>query len=112
MKNWTTQAEQRLTEYLEERAAREGFDGEDAAELKDDLRRHVHEEAEQSPSAAIGLLHLENILGSLDAGYKSQPAAWRELELPMKKRGGFLNCSSLRIWPRRPKHASRPCPVA
>ncbi len=84
MKNWTTQAEQRLTEYLEERAAREGFDGEDAAELKDDLRRHVHEEAEQSPSAAIGLLHLENILGSLDAGYKSQPAAWRELELPMK----------------------------
>lgn len=91
MKNWTTQAEQRLTEYLQERAAREGFDGEDALELKEDLRRHIHEEAEQSPSEAIGLLHLENILGRLDAGYKPQPVPRQELELPMKKRGGFLN---------------------
>ncbi|MES2658117.1 MAG: VIT domain-containing protein [Verrucomicrobiota bacterium] len=73
MKNWTTQAEQRLTEYLQERAAREGFDGEDAVELKDDLRRHIHEEAEQAPSADIGLLHLENILGRLDAGYRPAP---------------------------------------
>ncbi|MES2438482.1 MAG: VIT domain-containing protein [Verrucomicrobiota bacterium] len=89
MKNWTTQAEQRLTEYLHERAAREGFDGEDASELKEDLRRHIHEEAEQSPSADIGLLHLENILGRLDAGYKPQPPP--RLETPAKKRGGFLN---------------------
>jgi Vault protein inter-alpha-trypsin domain len=91
MKNWTTQAEQRLTEYLQERAAREGFDGEDAVELKDDLRRHVHEEAEQTPSEVIGLMHLENILGRLDAGYKPQPTPRRELEFPVKKRGGFLN---------------------
>ena len=91
MKNWTTQAEQRLTEYLQERAAREGFDGEDASELKEDLRRHIHEEAEQSPTADIGLLHLETILGRLDAGYKPQPQSRRELEFPVKKRGGFLN---------------------
>ena len=49
MKNWTTQAEQRLEEYLQERAAREGFHGDDAVELKDDLRSHIHEEAGQQP---------------------------------------------------------------
>ena len=70
MKNWTTQAEQRLTEYLKERAAREGLNGADAADLKDDLRRHIHEEAEQYETAGIGLLHLENILGRLDGGYR------------------------------------------
>ena len=87
MKNWTTQAEQRLTEYLQERAAREGFDGEDAAELKDDLRRHIHEEAEQYETAGIGLLHLENILGRLDAGYR--PILEREVARPAAKSGGF-----------------------
>ncbi len=87
MKNWTTQAEQRLTEYLQERAAREGLDGEDAMELKDDLRRHIHEEAEQSPSDAIGLMHLENILGRMDAGYR--PILEREIVRPPAKSGGF-----------------------
>ena len=87
MKNWTTQAEQRLTEYLQERAAREGFDSEDASELKEDLRRHIHEEAEQSPTADIGLLHLENILGRLDAGYRPAP----EKPPTPPRRGGFLN---------------------
>ncbi len=91
MKNWTTQAEQRLTEYLHERAAREGFNGEDASELKEDLRRHIHEEAEQTPNADIGLLHLENILGRLDAGYKPQPKPLRELEVPAIRRGGALS---------------------
>lgn len=67
MKNWTTQAEQRLAEYLAERTAR-GVDHEDAAELKDDLRRHIHEEAERAEGEAIGLLQVENILGRLDAG--------------------------------------------
>jgi hypothetical protein len=60
MKNWTTQAEQRLEEYLRERAAREGFEGEDAAELKGDLKCHIHEEAERSAAGGIGLLHLES----------------------------------------------------
>ena len=91
MKNWTTQAEQRLAEYLQERATREGFDGEDAVELKEDLRRHIHEEAEQCETAGIGLLHLENILGRLDSGYKPQPPPRRELDSQTKKRGGFLN---------------------
>jgi hypothetical protein len=70
MKNWTTQAEQRLEEYLQERVAREGFEGEDAVELKGDLKRHIHEEAERSAAGEIGLLHLENLLGRLDAGYR------------------------------------------
>ena len=70
MKNWTTQAEQRLAEYLRERAAREGFHGDDAVELKDDLRRHIHEEADQGTAETIGLMQLENILGRLDAGYR------------------------------------------
>ena len=59
-----------MEEYLAERAQREGFQGEDAAELKDDLRRHIHEEAERTSDAAIGLMHLENLLGKLDAGYR------------------------------------------
>jgi hypothetical protein len=74
MKHWTTQAEQRLAEYLRERTAREGLAGEEAAELKQDLRSHIFEEAERTDSAAIGLLQLENILGRLDAGYRPLPA--------------------------------------
>jgi hypothetical protein len=70
MKKWTTQAESRLAEYLVERSAREGFHGEDAAELKDDLRRHIHEEVERTPAEAIGLMQLEQVLGKLDAGYR------------------------------------------
>lgn len=90
MKNWTTQAEQRLTEYLDERAKREGFYLEDASELKDDLRCHIFEEAEQSPADTIGLMHLENIISRLDAGYR--PVADHEPGIPKKpKRGGFWN---------------------
>ncbi|RYD37136.1 MAG: PEP-CTERM sorting domain-containing protein [Verrucomicrobiaceae bacterium] len=74
MKQWTPQAEQRLSEYLLERARREHLEGEDAAELKDDLRRHVFEEAEKEPAEMIGLMHLETILGGMDAGYRPAPA--------------------------------------
>jgi hypothetical protein len=88
MKNWTTQAEQRLAEYLRERTAREGLQGEEAAELKEDLRSHIHEEAEKTEHETIGLMHLENILGRLDAGYRSLPE-WESKALNAKtKRGG------------------------
>lgn len=70
MKTWTTQAEKRLQEYLAGRARREGFDGEEAEELKSDLRRHIHEEAEKEAAGGIGLMQLETILGRLDAGYR------------------------------------------
>ncbi len=70
MKTWTTQAERRLDGYLLERAAREGLQGDEAAELKEDLRRHVYEEAEQRPDEGVGLMLLENILGAMDAGYR------------------------------------------
>ncbi|RYD41888.1 MAG: hypothetical protein EOP85_11990, partial [Verrucomicrobiaceae bacterium] len=86
MKNWTTQAEQRLAEYLKERTAREGFEGEDAAELKDDLTRHIHEEAEQSEGETVGLMQLENLLGRLDAGYCPPP----EKPVADQKKAGAL----------------------
>ncbi|MCF7674459.1 MAG: PEP-CTERM sorting domain-containing protein [Akkermansiaceae bacterium] len=88
MKNWTTQAEQRLTEYLAERATREGFTGEDAVELKEDLRRHIHEESQQLPAETISLMQLEQLLGKLDAGYRpAVPASdSRPARLPLRWR--------------------------
>jgi hypothetical protein len=74
MKTWTTPAEKRLVEYLDSRARREGFEGEDADDLKSDLRRHIHEEAEKDRASQIGLMQLEGILGRLDAGYLPMPA--------------------------------------
>lgn len=98
MKNWTTQAERRLTEYLDERAKREGFYLEDASELKEDLRRHIHEEAEQSPGETMGLMNLENIIGRLDAGYR--PVADQEAEFSKRpKLGGFWNWTFGVIFP-------------
>lgn len=89
MKKWTTQTEQRLAEYLQERATREGFAGEDAAELKDDLRRHIHEEAEKLEGEVVGVIHLENILARLDAGYR--PVGERVAAVPASRaQGGFL----------------------
>jgi len=89
MKNWTTATEQRLAEYLQERAAREGFGGEDAVELKDDLRRHIHEEAEKLEGEVIGVMHLENILSRLDAGYR--PVGNRVAAVSASRaQGGFL----------------------
>ncbi len=70
MKAWTTQAERRLADYLAERTQREGFAGEEAAELQGDLLRHIHEEAELKAGDGIGLMQLEGILGRLDAGYR------------------------------------------
>lgn len=87
MKHWTTQAEQRLVDYLRERAMREGLSGEEAADLKEDLRSHIYEEAEQVEGDAIGLMHLENILGRLDAGYRPLPD-WRE-KAAIPRGGGF-----------------------
>ncbi len=100
MKDWTTQAEQRLTEYLRERTVREGFDGEDAAELKDDLRRHIHEEAELSAAGTIGLMDLEQLLGKLDAGYRPGPAEnWKWTPRVRNPRGGFWNWTFGVIFP-------------
>ena len=78
MKNWTTEAERRLQGYLAERVTREGFTGEDAAELAADLRRHIHEEADKAPEQTVSLLVLEQLLGRLDAGYRPPPAVGEE----------------------------------
>ncbi len=69
MKQWTESAEKRLEQYLQERVEREGMYGEEAAELKDDLRRHIHEEISKSQVGTCSLMELENVLGKIDAGY-------------------------------------------
>ncbi|MBK1882269.1 PEP-CTERM sorting domain-containing protein [Luteolibacter pohnpeiensis] len=84
MKTWTPQAEQRFTEYLQERVVREGLDAEDGADLKEDLRRHVYEEAERAKAGQIGLLELETILARMDTGYRPLPPQ------PVKKQRGWL----------------------
>ena len=81
MKTWTNQAEQRLTEYLDERVRREGFLDEDGEELKADLRSHIHEEAEKLPGENVGLMQLEGILGILDAGYRA-PTPYKPVPTP------------------------------
>jgi hypothetical protein len=87
MKHWTTQAEQRLAEYLRERVAREGLAGENATDLKEDLRSHIHEEAERTDDATIGLMHLENIIGRLDGGHRPLPQ-WQQ-KAPAPQGGQF-----------------------
>lgn len=77
MKTWTEQAELRLAQYLDERIQREGFSGEEAAELGSDLLSHIHEEAEKDPAETIGLMQLEGILGHLDAGHLAEDAPYR-----------------------------------
>ena len=92
MKKWTTQAEKRLEDYLRERVAREGLEGEDAVELKDDLRRHIHEEVEKSESESCGLMQLEWVLSRLEIGVERPPV------LPPakpKNRGWF---ASFLVW--------------
>lgn len=86
MKTWTTQAERRLVEYLDGRATREGFAGDEAEEFKADLRCHIHEEAEREPGDSLGLMALEGILQRLDGGYRPAKEA---RALPTSKWAGF-----------------------
>lgn len=92
MKQWTEAAEMRLEQYLQERVEREQMHGEEAAELKDDLRRHIHEEISQNQIGTCGLMELENTLGRLDAGYTPQQSS-RAATRSEKK-----NQSSKRLW--------------
>lgn len=77
MKTWTQQAEVRLTQYLEERIRREGFNGDEAAELRSDLLAHIHEEAEKDQAKTIGLMQLEGILSMLDSGYLAEATPYQ-----------------------------------
>jgi Vault protein inter-alpha-trypsin domain len=69
MKQWTEAAEMRLEQYLQARVEREFMHGEEAAELKDDLRRHIHEEISKNQGGTCSLMELETVLGKLDSGY-------------------------------------------
>jgi len=68
MKKWTKQAEERLGEYLNARVERDGLEGEDARELREDLRAHVQEEAEVLCMDMIGVAELERLLLKMDGG--------------------------------------------
>jgi len=81
MKAWTKQAEQRLAEYLDARARREGFSGAEAEDLKMDLRCHILEEAGQDPSETVNVAVLEQLLGRLDAGYHPPTSPPEEREI-------------------------------
>ncbi len=89
MKPWTEAAEMRLEQYLNERVLREQMHGEEAIELKEDLRRHIHEEVQGDEAIhQCGLMQLENALGRLDAGYTAQHVDQRIL-LPSPKTTKF-----------------------
>jgi len=54
MKTWTDAAKDRLDAHLAQRAAREGLTGDEAAEVMEDWRMHVHEELEQESAVLAG----------------------------------------------------------
>jgi len=62
MKAWSEQAELRLREWLAERVRQEDLHGAEADEVAADLRRHVHEELENSSHETVGLIALESVL--------------------------------------------------
>lgn len=70
MKQWTEAAEMRWESYLRERVAREGLAGDEADDLRDDLRRHIHEELKQLDSATCGLNEIEHAIARMDRGYE------------------------------------------
>jgi hypothetical protein len=81
MKTWTKQAEERLEEYLGARARREGLEGNDAKELRDDLKAHMHEEAGAGNAGQIGVAELEQMIGKLEG---REPEEWEPREVPKK----------------------------
>lgn len=68
MKHWTKQAEARLAQYLRIRVSCEQLSEWEAEELRDDLRRHVYEEAESMEGESIGLMQIEHLIGKMDGG--------------------------------------------
>ncbi len=80
MKRWTKQAEERLEEYLAGRVRREGLDGDDARELREDLRAHVQEEAEHRERELIDGAELDAVLAGLDDGSKAEIAGPRPIK--------------------------------
>ena len=83
MKKRTKQAEEHLGEYLDARVERDGLTGEDARELREDLRGHVQEEAERLSMDLIGVAELERLLVKMDGGV---PEKWAPV-LAERRRG-------------------------
>ena len=65
MKTWTDAAKECLDNYLAERAAKAGLTGEEAAEVMEDWRLHVHEEVEREAAPVISVEGLEPVLARL-----------------------------------------------
>ena len=83
MNKWTKQAEERLGEYLDARVERDGLEGEDARELRADLKAHVHEEAVRLCMDTVGVAELERMLLKMDGGVAEK---WTPV-VPERRRG-------------------------
>ncbi len=92
MKQWTEAAEMRWESYLRERVARENLTIEESAELRDDLRRHIHEELNLNDSVIIGLNELEQALAKMDEGYRipTSPPAGRQTTMSHRIGQSFI----------------------
>lgn len=65
MKMWTEAAKGRLEAHLARRAATAGLTGEDALEVIQDWRAHVHEEVEREPAEVVTIDVLDPVLRRL-----------------------------------------------
>jgi hypothetical protein len=72
MKAWSEQAEVRLREWLAQRVKQEGLRGAEADELAADLRRHVHEDLENSACESVSLMALESVLERMGAAEEGE----------------------------------------
>ena len=65
MKTWTDAAKECLDKYLAERAAKAGLLGDEATEVMEDWRLHVHEEVEREAAPVVSVEGLEPVLARL-----------------------------------------------
>ena len=82
MKAWSEQAELRLREWLAQRVEQEGLRGAEAEEVAADLRRHVHEELENSAHETVSLIALESVIERM--GGAEREASGRPPEHPAR----------------------------
>ena len=90
MKHWTTEARQRLEEYLHERSVKEAWQGADAADKAYALREQILSAAERVDAGELrtfGLANLDTVLAGIDPAYR--PAPRKVADVPVKRSGAF-----------------------
>jgi hypothetical protein len=90
MKHWTTEARERLEEYLHERAARETWHGAEGATSGTALREQIlvaADRANAGNAGIFGVAQLDAVLAGIDPAYRPAP---RQVALaPVKPGGAF-----------------------